>query len=219
MADIQLICSACGKAQTVSEYVQERELECPACGKPLTLADRKPVKISLDLKRSAPPPPHEGAVPGAPGAPAIAPVPAIAGRSSIFTAQDIRSVQAHKRKVWLAAFVFLALAGLLAYLRFFSSWPFLPQASLKFYGKLAIACAYLLIIGLALRDNMFDGLLAIVVPLYPFYYLFFLSGAVFLRALVGALLAVFGYDTLIVLQAWAIQVTDAVNKWIERMGS
>ncbi|MBI2437336.1 MAG: hypothetical protein HYV36_00775, partial [Lentisphaerae bacterium] len=94
-------------------------------------------------------------------------------------------------------------------------WPFLPRETLKYYGKLAIACAYFFSIGLALRDNMFDGLLSIVVPIYPFYYLFMLSGAVLTRALVGALLAVFGYDTLIVLNGWTIKVIDAISRRIQ----
>ena len=133
--------------------------------------------------------------------------------------RDIHRVQANVLRVWLAVLVFLVLAIGLVYVRFYGGWPGMPLATLKGYGMLALAAAYLFIIGLALRDNMFDGLLSIVVPLYPFYYLFFSSSAVFTRALVGALLVAFGYDTLLYLQGWAAGVVDAGHRWIQSMTS
>ena len=131
--------------------------------------------------------------------------------------RDNHRVKANLLKVWLSTLIFLVLAGGLAYIRFYGGWPGMPLETLKWYGMLAIAVAYLFIIGLALRDNMFDGLLSIVVPLYPFYYLFFSSSALFTRALVGALLVVFGYDALLYFQGWAAGVIDAVNYWIRNV--
>lgn len=211
MADIQIICSACGQSQTVSEYAQESRLTCPACGQSLAGPEAEPRKIGLAGKQPEPFHEREQTIP-------MSAVPLAAERRSRSTVRDIQRVKASRRKIWLSILVFLALAGALGFLRFYGEWPFLPRETLKHYGRWAIACAYLLIIGLAVKDNMFDGLLAIVVPLYPFYYLFLLSGAVFLRAIVGALVVVFGYDALVVLQGWSSQVIDAVNRWIERTG-
>lgn len=211
MADIQIICSACGQSQTVSEYAQESKLTCPACGQSLARPEVEPRKIGLAIKQPEPHREREQQI-------LVPAVPLAAERGSRSTVRDIQRVKASRRKIWLSVLVFLVLAGTLAYLRFYGEWQFLPRETLKHYGRWAIAGAYLLIIGLAVKDNMFDGLLAIVVPLYPFYYLFLLSGTVFLRAIVGALVVVFGYDALVVLQGWASQVVAAVNSWIERTG-
>lgn len=217
MADIQLTCSACGRLQTVSEFVDERVMACTACGQAMVLPERQPVKSGLQLKRRIPPRPHDQAV----QADGVKPwdstvgVPTPLTRLSRSTRRDINRTKVHKLQVWLSALVFLVLTGGLAYIRFYGGWPGMTLATLKWYGMLAIAAAYLFIIGLALRDNMFDGLLAIVVPLYPFYYLFFSSSALFTRALVGALLVVFGYDTLFYLQAWATGVIAAIRLWMQ----
>ncbi len=210
MADIQLTCTACGRMQTVVIFDADLGVSCPACGQVMSLIGRKP---GLVLKRRDPPCPL---VPAASEqALGSAVLPDLVARRSAQNARDSHAVQASALRVWLNTLVFLALAGFLAYYRFCGGWPGMPLEALKLYGLLAIAAAYLFIIGLALRDNMFDGLLAIVVPLYPFYYLFFASSALFARALVGALLVVFGYDSLLYLQTWAIGWGDAVKLWIQ----
>lgn len=173
----------------------------------------------LELKRRDPPRSREQTVSADASGSAdnVSALPAlIAQRSANIARSDTHRVHAHASQAWLSALVFLVLATGLVYIRFYGGWPLLPLETLKWYGLLAIAAAYLLIIGLALRDNMFDGLLAIVVPLYPFYYLFFSSSAIFMRALVGALLVAFGYDTLLYLQGWAAVVIAAVRLWMQR---
>ncbi len=219
MADIQLTCPACGRLQTVAEFVEKPVMACPACGQAMVLAERKLGTHGLELKRREPPCPREQAIPAdAPeSADNVPTLPALVARRSANLARDIHRVQAHALSVWLSALIFLALAGGGAYIRFYGGWPLLPLETLKWYGMLAVAAAYLFVIGLALRDNMFDGWLAIVVPLYPFYYLFFSSSALFTRALVGALLIAFGYDTLLYLQGWAAGIVDAVNHWIKHV--
>ena len=191
-------------------------MACPACGQAMALPERNP---GLKLKRREPPHSREQAVHAdTPGSADNVPgLPALVARRSASLACDTHRVQTHALRVWLSVLVFLVLAGGGAYIRFYGGWPLLPLETLKWYGMLAVAAAYLFVIGLALRDNMFDGLLAIVVPLYPFYYLFFSSSAVFTRALVGALLVAFGYDTLLFLQGWSAGVVGAVNHWIQRV--
>lgn len=173
----------------------------------------------LKLKRRDPPRSREQAVHAdAPGSADNVPaLPALVARRSASAARNTHQIQAHALRIWLSALIFLVLAGGGAYIRFYGGWPGMPLETLKWYGMLAVAAAYLFAIGLALRDNMFDGLLSIVVPLYPFYYLFFSSSALFVRALVGALLVAFGYDTLLFLQGWAGGVIGAVNHWIQHV--
>lgn len=129
------------------------------------------------------------------------------------------SSQRLRQNIRLAAgwLFFIVLGGGLLYLRFFSDLPGLAPDLLKQYGMSAVGIAYLVSIFLAIRDNMFDGLLAIVVPFYPFYYLFSKSGSFFLCALTAALLAAFGFDCLLLLQNIALKLMDRVAYWIQNV--
>lgn len=219
MSDIQLTCPACGNLQTVSEFVEGSTLACSACGQAISMPERQSVHLGLELKRRDPPRSREQATHAdAPETAGNAPdLSSLVSQRSARMTHNTRKVQAHALKIWLSTMVFLALAGGLVYIRFYDGWPGMPMETFKCYGMLAVAAAYLFSIGLALRDNMFAGLLAVVVPLYPFYYLFLSSSAVFARALVGALLVAFGYDTLIYLQGWSTGVVDAVKLWIQHV--
>lgn len=113
---------------------------------------------------------------------------------------------------WL---LFMVFGGGLVYLRFFSNIPGLAPDSLKQYGMIAVGITYLVSIFLALKDNMFDGLLAIIVPFYPFYYIFVGCSSAFFRAIAAALLAAFGFDCLLLIQNIALKVFDRVSYWIQ----
>jgi len=113
---------------------------------------------------------------------------------------------------WL---LFLVFGGGLIYLRFFSNIPGLAPDLLKQYGMIAVGITYLVSIFLALKDNMFDGLLAMVVPFYPFYYLFAVCGSAFFRAIAAALLAAFGFDCLLLIQNITLKVIEKVSCWIQ----
>ena len=113
---------------------------------------------------------------------------------------------------WL---LFLVFGGGLIYLRFFSNIPGLAPDLLKQYGMIAVGIAYLVSIFLALKDNMFDGLLAIIVPFYPFYYIFTGCGSFFFRAIAAALLAAFGFDCILLIQNIALKFFDRVSCWIQ----
>ena len=121
--------------------------------------------------------------------------------------QNIRHVAG-----WL---LFVVFGGGLVYFRFFSNIPGIAPDSFKQYGMIAVGITYLAAILLALKDNMFDGLLAIVVPFYPFYYTFVACGSAFFRAIAAALLAAFGFDCLMLIQKIALRVFDRVSYWIQ----
>jgi len=111
----------------------------------------------------------------------------------------------------------MAAAAVLSYVRFFGNSG-ANEETIKSLGMAAVALCYAAIIAMALRDNMFDGLLCIVIPFYPFYYLFTVSGAVMMRALVGALLVSFGYDCALFLQHWSSRAVEEGNTLINRTG-
>jgi hypothetical protein len=115
----------------------------------------------------------------------------------------------------LASWLFcIALGAALIYLRFFAVLPDPVPELLKRCGLIAIAIIYGISIVLAIRDNMFDGLLAIVAPFYPFYYLYLNSGSIFLRAVATALLAAFGYDCALLVQKYGMKFCDEIIYWI-----
>lgn len=112
---------------------------------------------------------------------------------------------------------FIVLGSGLIYIRFFASLPGLAPDLLKQYGMIAVGIVYFVSIFVAIKDNMFDGLLAIVVPFYPFYYLFFICGSFFLRALTAVLLVAFGFDCLMFLQNIALKFMDWVSFWTQHV--
>ena len=116
--------------------------------------------------------------------------------------------------IWAGWLIFICLGGTLVYFRFFAEPPWITPAQFRTYGMISVGVAYLLAIMAALKNSMFDGLLALVVPLYPFYFLFFSSGSIFLRAFAAAVLAAFGFDCAIFIQEYAVAGIDKISYWI-----
>ncbi len=211
MADIQVTCPACGQSTPVSEYAASDTVPCHACRHPVPIPrQRKAADGKLKLR----PPADTQYTP----ATAVASRPLTSGAPSRRMAagirNDLRRVRTSRLLRALAWLVFVALAAALGYLRFYSG---LPAATLKTAGLAVLGLAYLACIGVALKDNMFDGLLAIVVPFYPFYFILCVSGSLFLRAVVAACLVAFGYDLGLWLHHGWLRVFDAVNYWIRNV--
>ncbi|MCA1809347.1 MAG: hypothetical protein ABR497_08505 [Kiritimatiellia bacterium] len=212
MADVILECPQCRRQTVVSEHVSEKNVPCSGCGALLPLQKQSaPSRFKL-RKPPAAPPSAEPAV--------AAPLAAVEHtrtedrRDSAYLKRDVQRV---RRRVWMQRLSwvgFLLLAGGLYYLRFKAHLPAATAAQVQQGGLIALAVMYVLVIMMALQDNMFDGLLALAVPFYPLYYLFNISGAVFVRALTGALLVGFGYDALNLLQEMLTNLFDVINVWI-----
>jgi hypothetical protein len=215
MADIVLTCPHCGKQTSLSEYVSETAVACQACQKMIPLPEgRQTGRSRLKLR----PPTSDVQSTGLPTwSPSDAPREVSTLNEALPQKRSASARREHRRSqlsrgvvgvYWLA---FLLLAAALVYLRFFAATTIWPLATIKLIGLSAIGLAYLVSIGLALSDNMFDGLLALVVPMYPFYYLFFVAQAWWLRVLVAGLLAGFGYDWLLLLQDIWLRIYTEVN--------
>ncbi len=141
-------------------------------------------------------------------------VSAAALRPALSSAERRRARVGRRREIasWV---LFLLLGGALAAVRFRTGWPGVSLESLKVYGLLAVAAVYLLGIVLALADTMVEGLLALVVPGYPLYYLLCVCGLLPARAAAGAVLVAFGYDAVLWLQQAALRLGDKVQAWIQ----
>lgn len=141
--------------------------------------------------------------------------PIAARERPFFSRPDASRVRQYHIRIAVGWLVFIGLGAALIYIRFFAGLPDIAPDLLKRYGMIAVGLIYLASIFLALKDNMFDGLLAIIVPFYSLYYLFFVSGSILLRALGAALLAAFGFDCLLLLQHIALKYFDKVSYWIQ----
>jgi DNA-directed RNA polymerase subunit RPC12/RpoP len=222
MADIVLICPKCGAKTTVSEYISDLSVPCPACGEAIPMPKKQKSSTVLKLKKiqAQEPPP----APVAPAAGESEPEEPVKERATIVTAslkrksamqesEDAR-VKTSAMLVAISWALFIILAGILGYFRFYGEVPGISKEAFIQYGLIAIGVSYLLIIILALHDNMFDGLLSIVVPMYPFYYILGISNQVIVRAIVAAILVGFGYDMAILLQDVWNDVFKKVNNMI-----
>jgi len=219
MADIMLTCPNCGKQTSVSEYIAEKTVTCHACRQALSVPNQpKPSGGGLKLRKLAdkstittiPTWPTTGAGNGIPMA-----AMGQQSKPSASLTRDIRRVRLNRLMQSLSWLVFIALTAVLIFIRFRHGLPAVPLDTIKQWGLIAIGISYLVAIILAVSDNMFDGLLSIVVPFYPLYYLFFISNAIFLRAIVAALLVTFGLDLGVFLQIVWLQIYNKVNYWIQ----
>ena len=108
---------------------------------------------------------------------------------------------------FLAILTFLVLGGAIAWARYLYLNTFSEDFQLEVvqYGLIAVAVAYLLCLVLAIKAGTMEGILAILVPGYPFYYILMVSSNLFVRVIVAVLLVGFGVDLAKFLQAkWDI---------------
>ncbi len=214
MADIRLVCPHCGKEMFVSEHVSVPSLPCAACKKDIPIAGPAKTLPALSLKK---PPAPEEQVEEKPVSHSSAPARPVERRNAIraaWRARQNRKAMLSSFHLTLSTILFCILAAAAAAFRFWYAPRFLPLPEVQVYGVWIIGLAYAAIVIAAIKDNMFDALLCLVVPLYVFYYLFAVSSAVYLRAVVAALLIGFGYDFSMFAKVQSEKAMDAVNIWI-----
>lgn len=154
------------------------------------------------------------------------PTTAVSGRGR--TKKKARSSTAQ------GASVFLLLVIVLGYLRYV---PMVSQKKLNEYGVTALtdnirvprhlmtgfrkfglgALGVLYVTGilLAWKDEMWQGLLCTVIPLYPFYYLLFVTDIFVMRGITAAFIIGFGPDVARFLHACWFNSTVRVDSWIQ----
>lgn len=211
MADISVMCHACGRVSTVSEYVDPSELKC-ACGASLT-----PTKVT------------------APKAP-----PTVVSRRQQTTdpgTQDEEDAEGGKKKrrrrkkrksfvIKFARFqlsehvlswlIFIIMGGLLGYLRFGKVFEEeQTREDFIYYGLWAWGLTYLVVIVDAFKDEFFEGLLSIFVPPYTLFYIFYKSDSFALRAILGALSVGFGVDVAVLMWQWGGDTIHHIQTFLD----
>ncbi len=220
MADIVLTCPKCNFQTKVSEYISDSSVTCSACGESMHMPKKEKVSTGLKLRKIPSPEsqPEEFVDPQGPEPAKATIVTASVKRKSAMQDAEQTRVKTSARLIVLSWVIFVILAGILGYFRFYREVPGLEKGLFIEYGLIAIAVCYLLIVILALKDNMFDGLLCIVVPMYPFYYILSVSNLVIVRAIVAAILVGFGYDMALFLQDVWDRVFRSVTGMIRNAG-
>jgi len=122
------------------------------------------------------------------------------------------------KRYWGSWLVFLAVGGIMGALRYGNFLPADYLSMLRDYGPWVILGVYVCLILFAFKDTVYQGVLALLIPLYPFYYLFMISDAFYIRALVAGLLVGLGQDSAVFLQAHLTDIVDTVRGWIASGG-
>ena len=116
-------------------------------------------------------------------------------------------------KSWILFVVLAAVCYVLRYRNILS----LNNLQLTIDGALiAFACIHLYVITLAFSDDSFQAVLCLLIPFYSLYYLFFLSDAFYLRALVAALAIAFGWDALVFARDHFLSIYSQISVWLEQ---
>jgi len=238
MADITIKCAKCGREITISEHVSVNEIPCGKCGGLIPVPGRQSSSTSLRIKNGADPAPAAPAgdlkmanpQARAPLPTTAIPAPARNAAGGGISPAQMHSMTALRRKrqerrrqkvttltVVGSWAIFLLLGGALAYFRFVFAPANIPVAQfdvIRRVAVIALAACYCATILMAFKDDIFQGLLALAIPLYPFYYLYAESSAVFFRASTAALLAGFGYDFFMAIQKMLMKLYEIINRFI-----
>jgi len=235
VADIRVKCLNCGNEVAVSEYADRAGLKCPGCQHPLKLPGRV-------TEPTAPPAPGTQLRPGAAGGkyqlrasaaqqttvtPAFSP-------SGFDPTQEIQTRAQSKSRAWSSLWawgLFLVLTGVLCYLRYIPEMsgdrlaPYrayglihsLPDGAMLLYRKFGLICIGIIYVAgilMAWKDEMFQGILCTVIPLYPFYYILFVTDLFFLRAILMALILGFAKDLTFFVGGLLSNIINSVDAWI-----
>lgn len=217
MADIDLTCPFCATVVTVSEFADPSLLKCPKCGAKLE-------KKTDTVTASSRPRPTVAFRPTLTGQPAaeekVEPAKEWRFHTHIRQKQerDKGGPRLHVHTV-LSWILFLVIGGALGYCRYGRVLPPDYLANMKLYAPVVMGVAYLFIILSSFKYSVYQGILSVVIPLYPFFYLFTISDSFYFRAFVAALLIGFGYDAGLFVNKWAGILYYEISQWIQRGGA
>ena len=213
MADIDITCGKCGNVVTISEFADPTSIVCRKCGeklqKPGTVSVQKKQKPTVRvLKREETaevaadePPPTEWRFHK------HTKKEEIKGQSAVFSTHHIGS--------WVVFLVLGAIGGALRYGGFLDPTQL---AIVKQASPFALLAVHIIILLAAFRHSIFQGTLGIMLPPYPYYFLFAVSDEFYLRAIVGGVLIGIGQDGFTFVSREGLVIYNAVTGWIASGG-
>ena len=112
----------------------------------------------------------------------------------------------------LAFLFFLIVGGLMWTIRYEGLWHI--RYELELYGPYVILACHLIVVAFAFKEELFAGLLCLLVPGYSFYYMIARGGHAFFTALVCGLLVGLGEDSYEFFQTTWTHYYDQVTRSI-----
>ncbi len=241
MADIEYRCTACSAARVVSEFADATKLKCAACGGTLRKAGDMPPpdedpsvpvsiprmasagRLKLATKRADDSAPDSIFVQGEENAvqkPAMSILDSVSGKMLKLHPKIKRKTKGVNQTLW--AFLLFGLLGIVTgYIRYggdvnlLADMPRIPPTvveRLMYFAWAGILGLNLVVVLKALSDNMFQGILCLLVPGWSIYYLLLISDNFYLRAIVFGLLIGIGQDG-------GRQIYDGVAAGMERISA
>jgi len=214
MADITLVCPACAKHITISEYV-EAAIPCPQCGRLLDrntplASGQRPKLASMSGRSSLISSTVRAEEPAVPSMTA-APTP---------SEHRKRGRDQHERRQWvhyiLSWLLFLGLlGGLLCW-----QWKGQTDPQLLGYYKLArwiiAAGAWMAVLIPAFQENWLQGTLNLLIPAYSVYYALNKLDQFYLRAIYFAVLFMLAAEFYFMPNQTVFHMAqDAIGQWTE----
>ena len=219
MADITLTCGTCGNRITISEYVEVEFMTCMKCKTKVPVPKKQPEQVVATQLKLAPG--MRGAPEPAAATPHVGPtlIEEVRENTPFMKRMRKRPRRARSIAVLIGAYaVFAALVSGLLYLRF---WAPLPPGKheLVINGALwTLAVMHLSVIVAAFTDDIFHGLMCVLIPGYTIYYLFAHVERYFQRAIVAALLLAFGVDAFRLVAGFVHDSYGSMSAWMDRGG-
>ena len=216
MADVQLKCDNCGKTVTASEFVDYSTVVCKLCGGRISRPNAT-VDPDAAMKYRLKSPMSQHSVAAAGGG--AEPLPA---QETVPPPATIEALPLHRRfhfRHEVAGWVLFVILGIvMGLIRYGGVWssPFVTQV--LGYGPYFLLLVHIIIVLRAFKETIFYGVLCLLVPMYSFYYLFLITDAFYLRAIVAGLLVGIGQDSALFYQDVMAKVIHKVQAYIASGG-
>ncbi len=223
MADVEVKCEECGSPITLSEYAAMDTISCRACGAPLRARPSSPtdsVRERLKLKQQQQAEEAESDRPRIKGPTGEQPDEESTWRFDRYIQQSRENIKTDAKQtgvIW-SWVCFLLLALLMASIRFLNILPSDYTELLKTYGPYAALGMHVVIVLMAFKDTVFQGILCLLIPGYSVFYLFFVSDNFWTRALFGGLLVGIGLDSALFYKEVAADIYRTVSNYIASGG-
>lgn len=211
MADIEVKCTVCEKTIRISEFADVDTITCRSCGGKL----KKPEKLTFKPKATirATRAEDEQAADDTP--PTEWRFHKTVSESKKKTQENVRKGVSHHVLSWM---LFVLLAAGMGYARYGGA---LQEAHFKLLQEKGIYLflgLYLMVVLLAYKDSIFQGILCTLIPGYALFYLFFISDDFYMRAIVAGAMVGVGQDSGLIIKEWSIEVYNLVSKFIATQG-
>jgi hypothetical protein len=194
MADIIIICNACGNPISVSEYVSAEFLTCRKCKANVPVPKQMPAGPARPINKTET---------------IIASMPKIRKR----VRRKQYSSWANKFVPWI---LFVTLTLVFCYLRWIPGTMPSARLTMLIQGAVgALLFIHVSVVLFAFSEDSFHAILCAFIPGYSIYYLFSQLDQYIIRALTAALLIAFGLDTGQAIQSTWRSFYRTTNAWLQ----